>query len=223
MGIPPITFEENLRQTCPAARLGCALVAVNVAPSGPELLHFIQKELEQVHGKMALEEIHSLAPLHSAREAYKALGKDPSRYRPSAEALLRRVVQGKGLYQVSNVVDCLNLVSVQTGFSIGGYDFNNIQGSVRFGRGGVGEPYEAIGRGLLNIEGLPVLRDGAGAFGSPTSDSQRTMVTPQTAHFLFVFFDFGGNEGLEKAMAGLEYLLATFAGGSLVGQEIIAQ
>ncbi len=221
MGIPLISFDENLRQNCPAARLGCALVEVKVAPSSVELLHFIQKELEQVQEKLALDEIHSLTPLLAAREAYKALGKDPSRYRPSAEALLRRVVQGKGLYQVSNAVDCLNLVSVQTGYSIGGYDFDKISGNIRFGRGEAGEPYEAIGRGILNIDGLPILRDEAGAFGSPTSDSHRTMVTPETKQFLVVFFDLGGNEGLEKAMAVLENLLVKFAKGSLLERKII--
>ncbi len=167
MKFPLIFIEKIIRETCPDIRLGCLLGRVKIQPAGPQLQHFIQKKLEEINAALALEIIHDLPPLHATRAAYRALGKDPSRYRPSAEALLRRVVQGKGLYEVNNVVDALNLISVESGFSIGGYDVEKIDGEIRLGRGGEGEPYEAIGRGALNIEGLPVLRDGSGAFGSP--------------------------------------------------------
>lgn len=188
-------FIENIVKTaCPSIRLGCLRAAVEVKPSSPALLKFTEDCLEQLQRSLTLEKIHAFPALHATREAYKALGKDPSRYRPSAEALLRRVVQGKGLYQVNNVVDTLNLISIQTGFSIGGYDFDKIKGNIRLGSGEEGEPYQVIGRGELNIHNLPILRDGTGAFGSPTSDSERTMVTPATKRFLAVFFDFGSGE-----------------------------
>ena len=211
---PPSLFIENIvREACPSIRTGCLFSRVKVQPSPPELLHFIQEKLHEITKKQALENIHDLLALSANREAYKALGKDPSRYRPSAEALLRRVVQGKGLYQVNNVVDALNLVSVSSGYSIGGYDAAKISGLIRLGRGEEGEPYEAIGRGELNIHGLPVLRDDLGAFGSPTSDSVRTMVTEETGWFLVVVFDFGGNEQLEGALGDMAELLVKFAGG----------
>ncbi|MEZ4962902.1 MAG: phenylalanine--tRNA ligase beta subunit-related protein [Saprospiraceae bacterium] len=221
MKIPPFSIDEIIRQRCPNARLGCLLMAVKVAPSSPELLQFIQKELTHVQEKLVLENIHDLPPLHAAREAYKSFGKDPSRYRPSAEALLRRVVQGKGLYQINNVVDALNLVSAKSGFSIGGYDCGKISGDIRFGKGEANEPYEAIGRGVLNIDGLPVLRDEICAFGSPTSDSQRTMVSASTHYFLVVFFDFGGHPSVKEAMGELEKMIADFSMGALLDQKIL--
>jgi DNA/RNA-binding domain of Phe-tRNA-synthetase-like protein len=113
--------------------------------------------------------------------------------------LLRRVVSGKDLYQINNVVDQLNLVSITSGFSIGGYDAAKIQGDISFGIGLANEPYQGIGRGELNIEGLPVFRDELGAFGTPTSDSQRTEVTGQTSRFLMIIIDFGSDDQLETA------------------------
>jgi DNA/RNA-binding domain of Phe-tRNA-synthetase-like protein len=101
--------------------------------------------------------------------------------------LLRRVFKGKGLYQVNNVVDLLNLTSVKSGFSIGGYDVGKIEGEIQLSIGKAGEPYKAIGRGELNIEFLPTFRDQKGPFGSPTSDSVRTMITPKTEQFLMRF------------------------------------
>lgn len=214
MKFPLISIEKIIQENCPGARLGCLLSPVNVEPAGEVLQHFIQKELENIVTRLALENIHDLPALHATRAAYKTLGKDPSRYRPSAEALLRRVVQGKGLYEINNVVDALNLISVKTGFSIGGYDAAKINGPVRLGRGEEGEPYEAIGRGTLNIEGLPVLRDDSGVFGSPTSDSLRTMVTPETQWFLAVFFDFNKSEKLEEVLNEFGEMLRKYAGGA---------
>ncbi len=147
-----------------------------------------------------MESISKIPAIAASRKAYKICGKDPARYRLSAEALLRRVVSGKGLYQISNVVDQLNLVSIGSGFSIGGYDANQIQGDVIFGIGRVNESYSGIGRGELNIEGLPVFRDNLGAFGTPTSDSPRTEVSEQTTRFLMVLIDFEGDNRLNEAV-----------------------
>lgn len=216
MKIPRIQIDDTVRHLCPGLRLGCLLAQVQVASASAELLGFIEKTLAGRQSQLDLADIHGLPPLAATRTAYRALGKDPSRYRPSAEALLRRVVQGKGLYRVSNVVDVLNLVSVQSGYSIGGYDLEKIEGEITLGRGEEGEPYEAIGRGELNIAGLPVLRDELGAFGSPTSDSTRTMATPELRFFLTVFFDFGKNEELEDTMEMFAGWLGEYAGGKVV-------
>ncbi|HLN74175.1 MAG TPA: phenylalanine--tRNA ligase beta subunit-related protein, partial [Prolixibacteraceae bacterium] len=119
---------------------------------------------------------------------------------------------GKGLYRISNVVDQLNLVSVMSGFSIGGYDAEKIAGDICFGIGKSGEPYTGIGRGELNIENLPVFRDELGAFGTPTSDSQRTEVTPDTRKFLMVLIDFESSSELEKAKQQAIHLLKEHCG-----------
>ncbi|NCB08889.1 MAG: hypothetical protein EOM73_12070, partial [Bacteroidia bacterium] len=159
----------------------------------------VQDKCRQISGSLKLEEISRIPAVSASRKAYKACGKDPARYRLSAEALLRRVVNRGEIYHVNNVVDLLNLVSISTGFSIGGYDAEKIAGEIVFGIGEKDEPYEGIGRGELNIEGMPVFRDGTGAFGTSTSDSVRTSVTPETSRFLMVLVDYGNTPLLDEA------------------------
>ena len=147
----------------------------------------------------------------ASRKAYKACGKDPARYRLSAEALLRRIVNRGEIYQINNVVDLLNMVSISSGFSIGGYDSEKINGHVVFGVGKLNEPYFGIGRGELNIEFMPVFRDETGAFGTPTSDSERTSVSLETKRFLMIIIDYGGGN-LQEATSLATNLLKKYAG-----------
>lgn len=213
---------EELKSRCPELRLGCIGAEVAVAESSPELLSRINETIEQFNQRLIIENISKIPAIAASRKAYKACGKDPARYRLSAEALLRRVVSGKGLYQINNVVDQLNLVSVSTGFSIGGYDANQIQGNVNFGIGHSDEPYSGIGRGELNIEGLPVFRDDTGAFGTPTSDSKRTEVTVNTTRFLMVLVDFGGDSPLDEAVKMAVGLLGDFCHARNIEIKLIA-
>ncbi len=126
-------------------------------------------------------DINKRPAIAATRAAYKALGKDPSRYRPSQEQLMRRVVKGLGLYRVDALVDAGNLVSMTCGNSLGIFDRDKIVGdTLTLGVGREGEPYEGIGRGELNIAGMPVLRDAAGGIGTPTSDNERTKVSADT-------------------------------------------
>ncbi len=215
MFLPNIEIKSSFAEINQVTRLGCLLHQVVVSSSDHFLQSQIAARLKAIETELTIEAIHDIQPLKETRKAYKSLGKDPSRYRPSAEALMRRIAQGKGLYRVNNVVDCLNLISVQSGFSIGGYDAGKIVGNIILGRGAADEPYNAIGRGELNMEGLPLLRDELGAFGSPTSDSERTMVTENTTHFLSVFFSFGKSGGLEQAMDHFCELLKTHCSGKL--------
>lgn len=198
--MPEIFISRELISRCPKLRLGCIEANVRVAASGDSLLSEIGERLVLLQQSLHIEEISKIPVIEAARKAYRACGKDPARYRLSAEALLRRVVSGKGLYQINNVVDQLNLVSATSGFSIGGYDAGKIKNTITFGIGLADEPYTGIGRGRLNIENLPVFRDDAGAFGTPTSDSQRTEVTGETIHFLMILIDFGSHDQLEEAM-----------------------
>lgn len=149
------------------------------------------------------------------------MGKEPSRYRLSAEALARRVLSGKGLYKVCNVVDLLNLISLETGYSIGGYDADQIQGEIRLGKGQKDEAYQAIGRGALNIENLPVCRDALGAFGNPTSDSVRTMVQANTKNFLMIFFHFGTADDMGSLLQRCQHLLQRYAQAEDIQHQII--
>lgn len=194
-----ISISAELKSRCPKLRLGCILADAIIAESGSGLLLEINGRIKLTRQTLVIEEIRKLPVIEASRKAYRACGKDPARYRLSAEALLRRVISGKGLYQINNVVDQLNLVSIATGFSIGGYDANRIQGDICFGIGRNDEPYSGIGRGELNIENLPVFRDVMGAFGTPTSDSQRTEVTDKTSRFLMILIDFEGDDELGNA------------------------
>jgi DNA/RNA-binding domain of Phe-tRNA-synthetase-like protein len=210
----PVSVSKELKSLVPGLNLSCIECDVLVHEENGELWSEIEKRTDELAASLKVENISRLPAIAASRRGYKACGKDPARYRLSAEALLRRTVQGKGLYRVNNVVDLLNLVSVSTGFSIGGYDAEKIEGDVIFGIGRENEPYEGIGRGELNIESLPVFRDSLGAFGSPTSDSVRTAVTNRTRRFLMIIIDFGALPGLEKAAEMAVSLLKKYAGAN---------
>ena len=195
-----ISASKDLKERIPEFRLGLIIATVFCKPSSAKLLELIDEKVRETQEKHVLGEINKLDVVASTRDAYKKCGNDPNRYRPSADALLRRIVKGSGIYKINNIVDVLNLISVQSGFSIGGYDLFSIVGDVVLGIGKKDEKYYGIGRGMLNINNLPVLRDKTGAFGTPTSDSERTMITNSTRRILFVFFDFGEHDSLQKYM-----------------------
>lgn len=205
-----IHISDELKSCCPNLRLGCIETDVKVSESSGEFLSEMASKIQQIAQSLSIESISKIPTIASSRKGYKACGKDPARYRLSAEALLRRVVSGKGLYQINNVVDQLNLVSISTGFSIGGYDADQIQGDITLGIGRTDEPYTGIGRGELNIEFLPVFRDEKGAFGTPTSDSSRTEVTNQTCRFLMVILDFENDNLLDEALLMAQKLLLKY-------------
>src|SRR6266852_1730621 len=190
---------------CDGARGGAGLAAC--ANCGVEELgagHFALPEPRAV-----LVSLEVLA----TRSAYKALGKDPARYRGSAEARLRRVISGKGLPQINAVVDVMNLVSVESRLPVGLYDLALVSGDIVFRAGREGEGYKGIGKYDLNLEGLPVFCDALGPHGSPTSDSERTMVTSETKQVLAIIISFGGNEGLGKDAQRMVGLFEQYAAG----------
>jgi DNA/RNA-binding domain of Phe-tRNA-synthetase-like protein len=206
-----ITISEELAAKVPELQLSCILCNVIPVPVNVLLWNEIQLKINEIAASVSIEQISQLPAISASRKAYKACGKDPARYRLSAEALLRRVVNRNELYQINNVVDVLNLVSISTGFSIGGYDDDKIDGDVIFGIGQYNEPYFGIGRGELNIEGLPVFRDAKGAFGTPTSDSERTSVSLDTKRFLMIIIDYAASRELAEATGFAKELLVKYA------------
>jgi DNA/RNA-binding domain of Phe-tRNA-synthetase-like protein len=132
-----------------------------------------------------------IAGLQEARDLYKSFGMDPSRHRPSSEALLRRVLSGKGLYRLNNAVDCCNLASLSYLLPIGMYDLDRIDGDVVLRVGQAGEEYAGIRKGPVHLTGRLGLFDQQGGFGSPTSDSARTCVTDGTGRILAVIMATG--------------------------------
>jgi DNA/RNA-binding domain of Phe-tRNA-synthetase-like protein len=209
-----IAILPEIRAKCPGLTVGSLWLEARGDSAGPALKPIIAATAADLAQRMTLEDIHGLTAIRATRAAYRACGKEPSRYRPSAEALLRRVVTGKGLYEINALVDLLNWISISSGYSIGGFDLDKVQGPVSLGIGKAGEPFQAIGRGALNIECLPVLRDAAGAFGTPTSDSERTAVTTQTKNFWMVFYDFAGDPSLPDLLANVHRQYALYCEAS---------
>ena len=166
-----IKVSQELKNACPFFAGAAVYAAVKNTAFCEGLWKEINAFTEDLTTTTQMEDIKRQPVIAATREAYKRCGKDPGRYRPSAEALRRRLMRGIPLYQIDTLVDLINLVSLRTGHSIGGFDADKIQGNrLELGIGKAEEPFEGIGRGVLNIEGLPVYRDSLGGIGTPTSD-----------------------------------------------------
>jgi DNA/RNA-binding domain of Phe-tRNA-synthetase-like protein len=216
-----VTIDADLKKKCPRTALGCLTARVKTEPSPVALLaEMNQRELDIQELPFPRSVLES-PQLEAVRRAYKALGKDPARYRGSAEALLRRIVAGKGFPQINSVVDAINLVSVESRLPVGLYDAGHVSGGLVFRSGRAGETYKGIGKYDLNLECLPVFADDVGPHGSATSDSERTMVTPQTTGILAIIVSFVGPEGLDRWTRRMSDLLAEYASAQNVEIRIV--
>ncbi|MFZ5515162.1 MAG: B3/4 domain-containing protein [Candidatus Zhuqueibacterota bacterium] len=126
--------------------------------------------------------------LNVTRQFYRSIGLDPTKTRPSSEALLRRVLKGDSIYQINSVVDICNLCSLSFLLSIGLYDVEKIQWPAHLRLGAEGEGYHGIGKEYINLNGRLALVDRLGPFGNPSSDSDRTKITLESREVLFVVF-----------------------------------
>lgn len=208
-----IEVSDELRQAWPQFRGAAVFATVKNSAYSGELWKRIEEFTELYRRKYTTDSIKQMPAIQATRQAYKKCGKDPSRYRPSSEALCRRILRGIPLYQIDTLVDLINLASIYSGHSIGGFDRDKIQGSrLVLGIGKAGEPYEGIGRGELNIEGMPVYRDAVGGIGTPTSDNERTKISLDTTHLLAIMNAYSGMEGLEESVNYMVGLLKEFAG-----------
>lgn len=190
-----IIVSSEIERVCPEF-IG-AYVEANVvnSPYSEELWAEIERWSERFRSELTTESLKEMTSIAATRRIYKICGKDPSRYRPASEALIRRVLQGKELYQRDTLVDLVNLASIAYGYSIGGFDADTFVGdTLTLGIGREGEPYEGIGRGLINIHGLPVYRDAKGGVGTPTSDNERTKMTLETRRLVVLINGYDGNE-----------------------------
>ena len=179
----------NITIQIPGVRLGVVQASgVTVAPASAELADEIDRECARLRQEYTVESLAESEAVVAVRAMFRAWGLDPSKYRPSSEALLRRVVHGKGLYNVSNVVDVSNLGSIETGWPYGVYNRAAISGEVCLRLGAPGEKYEGIGRRVWHLDGRPVLADEAGPFGSPISDSTRTQIVGGVSDILTVIY-----------------------------------
>lgn len=208
-----LEIDKNMKELWPAVRVGCLQYKVKVEKKNEELWKYLKKDIfKKAKDKIFDYGVNEIPNIKESRMAYKAFGKDPSRYRVSSEALIRRIGQGKGLYEVNTVVDVNNLISIESGFSVGSYDTANVEDELVFRVGRVGETYKGIGKEEINIESLPVLADEKGAIGSSTSDSERAMITESATEVLTLIYSFSDNDDLEKALEYGKRYMEEYAG-----------
>lgn len=204
----------------------CAIASLQadilVKPSDNLLIQKLDKACETFASNHQVEDISKLTVIADSRKAYKTLGKDPARYRLSSEALLRRIVKEKGVYKINNIVDVNNLISIESHYSICAFDVSKIDPPVQFTIGTKEDEYYGIGRGLLNIENLPVFEDAKGKFGSPTSDSERVKITNETTSISMNIVSFSGVANLENYLNLLKENLLQFAEAKHISQQIIS-
>ena len=213
-----IIVSEEIKNACPQFAGIAVSATVKNTPYSEELWRKIDEFTVRYREMYTTDSIKDMVTIRATREAYKKCGKDPSRYRPSGEALCRRILRGISLYQIDTLVDLINLVSIRYGYSIGGFDADKFEGdTLTLGIGKAGEPYEGIGRGELNIEGMPVYRDAIGGVGTPTSDNERTKLGLETTRLLAIVNGYSGKEGLRDAANYMVELLKEFASAENVG------
>lgn len=213
-----MTLKQSTEFTSRWTQFRGAYILADVvnSPTSPELWREIEDFCADLRSRLTTETLKAVSGIAATRAAYKACGKDPSRYRPASEQLARRVLQGKDLYSVDTLVDLGNLVSLASGYPTGLLDADKVspdaEGGVTLGVGHADEPYEGIGRGVLNIEGLPVYRDAQGPIASPTSDSTRTMLSADTRRLLFIINGYDGDEAqIQRAIDQALDLLKRYA------------
>jgi DNA/RNA-binding domain of Phe-tRNA-synthetase-like protein len=188
-------------------------------PHWPEM-ETLAETLRRTHGGRPPGEIEALQP---ARRLYRAFGVDPTRTRPSSEALLRRVLKGQSLYRINRLVDACNWGSLAMLLPVGLYDRDRIEGDITVRVGGPGEAFEGIRKGEVHVEGRLTLADDGGPFGSPTSDSLRTSVRPDTTRALVVVFAPGDfpRLALDEGLGRLVNQVTRWCGGNEEGAWIL--
>lgn len=155
--------------------------------------------IQTIEAEDTLDKIKEDPEIIATKKVYRALGKDPARFRPSSDSLWRRIVQKKGLYQINALVDLNNYFSLKWKLPFGAYDLAKVAEPIELTVGQKDARYAGIGNKSVNIENLLVLSDGAGPFGSPTSDSTRGMITDETTRALLVGYQFREEASIKQA------------------------
>ena len=216
-----VSISEEIAKACPDLHVAVVECDVVNTVSDEQLWKEITEMETHIRTTCKLEDINKFPPIQATRQAYKRLGTDPNRYRPSAEALRRRILRELPLYKIDTLVDIINLLSIQSGYSIGGFDAGKIDGDLVLGVGREGEIYHGIGRGELNIAGLPVYRDNQGGVGTPTSDEERTKIDMNTGKLLMIINGYSGKDGLQEALTYGVSLLTRYVSTTNLEMELI--
>lgn len=217
-----LQFSDKIRRAAPGLQVLAIEADVVSKETDDALWDKLTLVSRRVHDSYAMDMVNKRPAIAATRAAYKACGKEPNRYRPSSEALMRRMVKGMDLYRSLAIIDLINLLSVQCGHSIGGFDADKIQGdTLTLGVGEEGEPYQAIGRGPLNIAGMPVWRDSIGGIGTPTSDNDRTKLSADTRRLLMIVNMYGQELPVDIIEAMAERLLVEYADATHIQMRLV--
>ena len=217
-----IKIDPRILAVCPQIQIGILNANVKNSKTPDTLWQEIEDEASKIASTYQLLEINQRPAIAATRKLYKSLGKDPGRYRVSSEALCRRIIRGLGLYRLTTLIDIVNLVSVRSGYAISGLDANKIVGdTLTMGVGERDEQYCAIGRGYLNIEGLPVYRDAKGGVATPTSDEERTKFTLDTSRVQININAFAPEMPIDEALNWTASLLEKYAHAKNIETSII--
>ena len=148
-----VNVDKRILDICPQMKIGLIQADVVNGDTCDELWNELLKEAENIKNSYELLAINKRPAVAATRKVYKALGKDPGRYRVASEALCRRIIRGLGLYRLTTLIDVVNLVSIKSGYAISGLDFDKIEGdTLTLGVGEAGEVYNGIGRGVMRLE-----------------------------------------------------------------------
>lgn len=208
-----IEIDKQLFSVYPEIRLGLLHFQADVKESDNVFWEYMNNDvLPKVRSSIEGKEWSEISGIRGSRAVYKAFGRNPGRYRVSSEALIRRVRRGDELYHVNSVVDVNNLISVESGLSVGSYDLSNIHGTITLRKAEKGEGYTGIGKDFLDLENMLVLSDDDGIFGCSMSDSTRAMVTNDTKDILVVIYCFENDIDLEALLHNAQEVFRKFAG-----------
>lgn len=220
-GAPGLSIDPELSGR---VRLGALVLdGVSVKESDPALATEIEAYGRELRTRYSGVKSGNVPGTEDARTLYKALGIDPTKTRPSNEALLRRVLKGESLYVVNTLVDAMNFVSLKVQLPFGLYHASRVEPPVVLRKGRPGESYEGIRKGPVNVEGRPVLVDERGPFGNPTSDSARTCITLETRSALVVAYAPAGyaERRLGEVLDLTQQTLTRHCGGSSAGRLVL--
>ena len=219
-----VEIDPRILKVCPLMQIGLLSAEVVNSETSDALWQEIEDEALKIASTYQLLEINQRPAIAATRKLYKSLGKDPGRYRVSSEALCRRIIRGLGLYRLTSLIDIVNLVSVRSGYAISGLDANKlVGGTLTMGVGEKDEQYCAIGRGYLNIDGLPVYRDALGGVATPTSDEERTKFTLDTSKVQININAFGPEMPVDEALSWTASLLEKYAQATNIETKIITE
>ena len=215
-----ITIDKVIKELTPEFNVATMICDVEIYDE-KHINTLISTIENSIKAKIDIKEVVNLPVIKEARDAYKKYGKDPSRYRLATESLYRRLSKGNKLYRINNVVDLGNILSIETRRSVAVLDFDKIKGDINIRLGKKTDEYFGIGRGSINIENIPLYEDNIGPFGSSTSDTERTMITPTTTKILLFIISFNGLEELWDQINHAKVLYQSYAKGKNFLLEIL--